>query len=227
MKNKYITIISTIIFLIACNTKQQNKITDNPNSTLVNIQIDSVKINNYTFIKALKNERFYCLMSNKGDTIIKPTNFYFKAEFLDINQDGYKDIRIYVFSNTPNQCENYLFDRKLNTFRLLENCDLDIEKIRGGKYYYSYNRTGCSDMNWESYLSEIKDYKLVNIGYINGLGCDADIQNNPQTIEIYKIIKNEKTIIKKLPYMTYLTENKSKWEFIKTYWTENTTMFEN
>ena len=110
------------------------------------------------------------------------------------------DIRTFVFSNTPNQCENYLYDKENKTFRLVEDCDLDIQLIKGTRYYYSYNRAGCADMNWESYLSKIENYKLVLLGYIHGQGCDFRVKENPQVIKIYKILNkgnNQKKLIKK------------------------------
>jgi hypothetical protein len=79
-------------------------------------------------------------------------------------------------------------------------------------------------MNWESYLSKIEDYKLINIGYINGQGCDEDVKENPQTIEIYKISGNReenKKLVEKLPYLKYIPEFGDKWDFINNYWKKN------
>jgi hypothetical protein len=199
-----------LIILTACNSKSADKTIENisADSSIiqinqgqdsVDIQIDTLKINDQKFIQTLKDSSFNCLLSLQGDTIVKSEDYYFKAEFLDIDKDGYKDIRVFAFSNTPNQCDNYLFDKRLKTFKLIENCDLDIQKIKGTDFFYSYNRAGCADMNWESHLSKIENYKLVDYGYIYGKGCDFEIEKNPQVIEIYKVSNSdtdEKVLIK-------------------------------
>jgi hypothetical protein len=227
--------------LTACNSKSinkniTNKTIDSSISKIkaqkletINIQIDTLQINNQQYIQFSRSNKFNCLLSIKGDTLIKSEDYYFEAEFLDINEDGYKDIQISLFTNNPNDRENYLFDKKHNSFKLIENCERYIQKIKGTNFYYSYNRTGCSDMNWESYLSKIENYKLVNYGYIYGQGCDYEIKSNPKIIEIYKVLNSdtdEKVLIKKLPYQKYIKEFSEKWDFIKIYWTTNYNAFE-
>lgn len=237
---KQLSIIS-LIFLIACNSKTSDKTIENiqgvsaetksklQQEDTTDIQIDTLLINNQQYIQKLKDNRLNCLLSMKSDTIIKSANYYFKAEFLDIDEDGYKDIRVLIFSNTPNQCDNYLFDKQLKTFKLIENCDLDIQKIKGSQFYYSYNRGGCADMNWESHLSKIENNELINYGYIYGQGCDFQIKDNPQLIEIYKIIdpqKDERKLIKSLPYLKYINKHVNKLDFIEKYWKQNYKTFE-
>lgn len=228
-----------LIIITACYSKSADKTIENiSDSSTIQInqqqdiayfQIDTLKINDQKFIQTLKDSNFNCLLSLQGDTIVKSEDYYFKAEFIDIDEDGYKDIRVFAFSNTPNQCDNYLFDNRLKTFKLIENCDLDIKKIKGTDFFYSYNRAGCADMNWESHLSKIEKYKLVDYGFIYGKGCDIDIEKNPQVIEIYKVSNSgtdEKILIKKLPYQKHIKEFGNKWEFIENYWTSNYNTFE-
>lgn len=230
-----------LIILTACNAKStdktiENKTTDSSTIEIkvqrqdsIDIHIDTLRINNQQYIQTLKDNKFNCLLSIQGDTIVKSEDYYFEAKFLDIDEDGYKDIRVFVFSNTPNQCDNYLFDKTTHSFKLIENCDLDIQKIKGTNFFYSYNRAGCADLNWESNLSKIENYKLVNYGYIRGQGCDFEIKNNPQVIEIYKVSNSdtdEKKLIKKLPYQKHIKEFGDKWDFIKNYWATNFKTFE-
>jgi len=229
-----------LIILTACNPKSADKIIKNisaDSSTIqinqhrdsVDILIDTLKINDQKFIQTLKDSNFNCLLSLQGDTIVKSEDYYFRAEFPDIDKDGYKDIRVFAFSNTPNQCDNYLFDKRLKTFKLIENCDLDIQKIKGTDFFYSYNRAGCADMNWESHLSKIVNYKLVDYGYIYGQGCDFEIEKNPQVIEIYKVSnsdRDEKVLIKKLPYQKHIKEFGGEWGFIENHWRSNYKTFE-
>jgi len=172
-------------------------------------------------MRTFKDNNFQSLCTLRGDTVLNG-EFYSGVEFIDINADGYKDIRAFIYSNTPNQCENYLYDKANKTFRLIENCDLDIQIIKGTKYYYSYNKAGCADMNWESYLSKIENYKLISLGYIYAQGCDFEVKENPQKIEIYKIQNTDKKVlIKTLPYLKNIPRFDDTWSFIKNYWTKN------
>ncbi len=233
--------IFLLIILIACNSKSADKTIENNSSDsstvqfktqqqdTVDIKIDTLKINGLKYIQTLKDTNFNCLLSIQGDTIVKSEDNYFKLELIDIDKDGNKDIRVFAFSNTPNQCDNYLFDKTTSSFKLIENCHLDIKKVRGTSFFYSYNRAGCAGLNWESSLSKIENYKLVNYGYIHGQGCDFEIEKNPQIIEIYKVSNSdtdERTLIKKLPYQKHIKEFGDKWDFIENYWTKNHKTFE-
>lgn len=233
--------ILLLIILTACNSRLSGNTIENTqadSSTIKSnpqrqdtkdIRIDTLQINKQQYVQTLKDNKFNCLLSMQGDTIVKSENYYSRVDFLDIDEDGYMDIRVFAFSNTPNQCDNYLFDREIKTFKLIANCYFDIQKIRGTNFFYSYDRTGCSDMNWESYLSKIENYKLVNYGYIYGQGCDFEIKDNPQVIEIYTIgdsDKDKKKLIQSLPYLKHIPKFDNKWEFIEKYWTQNFKTFD-
>lgn len=178
-------------------------------------------LNGQKLIKILQNGRFIALTSISGDTIVKYQHYYERLKILDINGDGSNDIRVYIMSNTPNQCDNYLFNIAKRKFKLLENCNLDIKLVTGTKLFYSYNRAGCADYNWQSYLSKIVNFKLIPIGYIYGNGCESN--NNQQVIEIYKINPNNQVqiLIKKLPYLKNIPVFDAKWGFIEKYWSKN------
>ncbi len=185
---------------------------------------DTLVLNNQRLVRTLRDQKLQSLTTLSGDTILKDVGYYSEIKFIDINADGYTDIRAFVVSNTPNQCENYLFDKEKKVFCLLQNCDLDIRLVKGTKYYYSYNRAGCADLNWESHLSKIENFKLVPVGYIYGQGCDFDVKKNPQQILIYKITNpatETKLLIRKLPYSKYIPTFGKKWNFIASYWQKN------
>lgn len=189
---------------------------------------DTLILNNQSLVRTLRDQNLQSLTTLSGDTILKDVGYYADIKFIDINADGYTDIRAFVVSNTPNQCENYLFDKGKKIFRLLQNCDLDIRLVKGTKYYYSYNRAGCADLNWESYLSKIENFKLVPVGYIYGQACDFDFKENPQQIFIYKITNpasETKLLIRKLPYSKYIPTFGEKWDFIESYWQKNWAIF--
>lgn len=185
---------------------------------------DTLVLNHLRLVRTMQGTRLQSLTTLSGDTILKDAGYYLNLTFIDINADGYKDIQVFVVSNTPNQCENYLFDREKNIFRLLQNCDSDIRLVKGTKYYYSYNSAGCADMNWESYLSKIEGFKLVPAGYIHGRGCNFDVKKNPQEILIYKItnpVTKTKLLLRKLPYSKHIPTFGDKWIFIANYWQKN------
>ncbi len=231
MKNRLYAFL--IIVFTACHAKSGNKTIENvsaesvtsqtktPPKKNVEIKNDTLKINNQKFIQTLNDGEFNCLLSMQGDTIVKSEDYYSTAEFLDIDEDGYKDFRVYIRTNTPNQCDNYLFNKQLKTFQPIWNCDLDIQKLKGTPFYYSYNSSGCADLNWESHLSKIEAYDLVEYGYMNAKGCDFEVEKNPQVIEIYKINhsgKSAKKLIARLAYLKYIPKNSDKTAFYENYW---------
>lgn len=226
--------ILVLILFTACNTQSNdgsngNGVVEIPPSNshegdTANIIKTFISLNSQNYIQQNRDNRFDCLLTSNGDTIVKSHTYYSQIEFLDIDEDGNQDLRVFIISNTPNQCDNYLFDQKQKSFRLIENCNLDVKKINGTNYYYSYNHAGCSDLNWESHLSKIENFKLVDYGYMFGQGCDFDVKNNPQVIEIYKITNSEmnsKVLLKTLPYHKYITASVDKWTFLSNYWQEN------
>ena len=217
------TLLLLTILLFSFKTKSSEKIIGAAvNYVDSTYHFDTIKINDQQFIRTSKNNTFNCLTTLKGDTIIRSEEFWINNEILDIDEDGYQDIRVFVRSSTPNQCDNYLYDKKLKTFALLDNCDLDIHKIKGTKYFYSYNSVGCSDMNWESYLSQIDNFRLTSLGYMYGQGCDFNIKENPQIISIYIITHDDnRTIIETLSYPKQIPRFEDKWHFIQRYWTEH------
>ena len=126
------TLIKTIpiFILMACNLRVENKSVNKTHTDSLTVkstvkqvnvrtvvQIDTIIINHHKFIQTLENEKFGCLVSIKGDTVIKYADYYHQIELFDINEDGYKDIRVFIFSNTPNQCDNYFFDKNISTFK--------------------------------------------------------------------------------------------------------------
>jgi hypothetical protein len=219
---KLLLLSYSILFLTVCNA--QKSVGTKTKSGFSRETKDTLIINHQRLIRTMKDGRFQSLSTLSGDTILKDVGYYSNVEFIDINADGYKDIRAFVVSNTPNQCENYLFNKEKMAFQLLLNCDLNIRLIRGTNYYYSYNRAGCADLNWESYLSRIENFKLVPVGYIYGQGCDFEVKENPQEILIYKITNpfaETKILVRKLPYTKYIPTFGDKWNFIASYWQKN------
>ena len=224
MKLQYCFCFLLLNIFAACDSQSTQTIPKiKSDANLLKHKADTIILNNHHFIQTFQNSHFDCLLSIEGDTIIASQNYYSNIAYLDIDEDGYDDIRVFIFSNSPNDCITYLFDEKSNSFKLLQNCSLYIKKLKQMPIFYSYNAAGCADMNWESHLSKIDNFKLFPIGYINGQGCDFDLKNNPQTIEIYKILQPNsiKMKIEELPYVENIPKFEDKWDFIEEYWSNN------
>ena len=152
-------------------------------------------------------------------------------EFPDFNKDNNPDILLTYIGNN-NTYFLYLFDSKSNRFRNVEGFLKYPESIQlknQNALYYSYHRAGCADMNWVSDLFKIVDFKTVQLGHIYGQGCDSEVNENPQIIEIFKVIDNDERkvkLIEKLPYLKFIPEFGDKWSFIEKYWNENYKKFE-
>lgn len=182
-----------------------------------NLQRDTLSINNQAFIKISKDSTFKALINISGDTIIPRQEYYVRAHFLDINKDGFQDLRIFLFSNTPNDCENYFFEAQTKTFRRILRCNLDVKKIEGINLYYSYNRAGCADNNWESHLTTIENWSEKKTGEMRAKGCG----DNDDGIYVYKVNEGKQKLIQKLP----IVYGNDKWIFIENYWKKNYRLF--
>lgn len=153
-------------------------------------------------------------------------------KFPDFDKDGNKDIMLTYMGNNFTY-DLYLFDKTKNIFKFIEGFDRFPEAVQlktNPQYYYSYHRAGCADFNWISDLFYIDNFKSIHIGQIYGKGCDADLKEQPQAIEIYKIISNNddyKKLISKLPYKKNIPAFAAKWDFIKRFWESNYLKFIN
>jgi hypothetical protein len=165
------------------------------------------------------------LLNSKNETYLKHSGDYFTWEFKDFNKDGYKDIYLDKGGNTPERFDLLLYVPSTKSFRQIK--DLEYfpapENINGTKYYYSYHRSGCADMNWDSDLFYIKDYKAVRLANISGRECEnSGIKDG---LYVSKFRAEKKIIIKTLPIDTIRTYKENKWGFIKAYWTKNYKLF--
>jgi hypothetical protein len=160
----------------------------------------------------------FVLLNSHGDTVLYPGgDYYMSYAFRDFNQDGNKDVLLEVSDNTPGRYELFLYSPKRHKFKEVKGF-YDFATpvpIKGTRFYYSYNRAGCADNTWESYLFYIENYKPVKLGYINGEGC-----GNKDEIYIYRQRGNKKALIKTLPLKTIEEYKEYKWGFFKSYWTK-------
>lgn len=216
MKTTTILHIILLISFIACNAQTKDKAINDETISVIPSNADTLIINGQRFIETRKNNNFHCLTSLKGDTIIKAEDFYFKCEILDFNDDGYKDLRVFIFSNTANQCDNYLYDKDSKTFKLLQFCNLDFKKIPNKNYYFTYFKKGCAGQDFGSYLSKLENFKFIDIAFIEENGCDNDTINYPQNFKVYKVLNYSKETLKLLQTFSY-----NDFEGIEEYWLNN------
>lgn len=209
-----------LLFLISCTSHRDQ----HPNATsqlgkhiladsdVVPLRRDTLLQNGVSQVEVRKAGQPQSVHTLSGDTIVKQADYYHSITHPDINEDGYNDIRITVFSNTPNQCENYFFDKTSGRYHWIENGDLDMEKVKGTDLYFSYNRAGCADMNWESHLTRIENWIEVPVGRIHTKGCGE----KDDGIYIYRVKDDKEQLVEKLGIDSNIQQNK--WAFIKSYW---------
>lgn len=225
---KYI-IILLFFFLFSCKneTSKSNGSVSNKTSNKIKTQFKEIKsdtliVNNLKFIiEQFKEENLnfsLIILNEKFDTIYKHNDFIDEYKITDFNNDGYQDIELDYITNVPGIVDVLLFDLTSGKFQIIEelgNYPSSI-KIKNSEYYYSYERAGCADYNWESNLFYISDYKCFKIGNITGKGCGYEKRNG---IFINKIVDNEEVEINWIKRDTGYYDDK--WEFIENYWTKN------
>lgn len=172
------------------------------------------------------NEQTYYLLNAKGDTVLKKSDYYFDAEFKDFNKDGHQDIILHYSSNAPMVLDLFLYDATTGRFREVKDFrDFPApEHIKGTKFYYSYHKSGCADMNWDSDLFYIKNYKAIRIGNIAGRQCN-NRDGVKDAVYIYKVLGDKEKLFKTLPIDTIWKYKDFKWGFIKEYWPKNYKLF--
>ena len=176
----------------------------------------------YTAIQSSEKNLF--IINNKNDTIYNHLDQVNGAEFIDFNEDGFKDILFNYITNVPNINDLALFDTVSSSFILVEdfNSYPSSTKLEGTDYYYSYHRSGCADANWDSDLFFIENYKPYKIGNISGIGCEDGAKTG---IFISKVENGKLVLIEEFEKEPGYF--KSKWEFIEEYWSSNYHKFNN
>ena len=222
-------IISFFFLLFSCrnensklNDIDSKKISNEIKTQFKEIKRDTLIVNNLKFvIKQFKEGNLdfsLVILNEKFDTIYKHNDFIDEYKTIDFNNDGYQDIELDYITNVPGIVDVLLFDLASGKFQIIEelgNYPSPI-KIKKSEYYYSYERAGCADYNWESNLFYISDYKCVKIGNITGKGCGYEKRNG---IFINKIVDNKEVEINWIKRDSGYYEDK--WEFIENYWTKN------
>jgi hypothetical protein len=193
-------------------------------STILSIDTASVKGRLYKAI--YRTDEFLYIYDSKDSIVFQSKDYCQFFEFKDFNEDGYKDLLINYIGNIPAQHDLILFDDKTDTFKPVRDFSRypNPIKVGGTRYFYSYHRSGCADMNWDSDLFYIEDFRITKIGTVSGRECDND--NVKDGIYIFKIKRNNNKLFKKLPIVTVYTYKDTKWGFIQAYWNTSYRKFE-
>lgn len=192
--------------------------------------VRSAKINGQKFtaiFKETKHGRSFSVLNksghssidlNKGSLYLDDGEGVSSFDFVDINEDGYKDLLIEYYTNVPGIQDLLLYDKVHKAFVPIQGFPRFPSSIHipGTNLFYSYHRSGCADMNWDSDLFAIKNFKIIKLGNVSGIGCASEkIQEG---IFVYKIKGQKKTLLKKYPIDTISYYKDQKWGFIKEYW---------
>jgi hypothetical protein len=161
------------------------------------------------------------LLNFRNETYLEHSGDYFTWELKDFNKDGYKDIYLDKGGNTPERFDLLLYAPTTKSFRQVKDFEYfpAPENISGTKYFYSYHKSGCADMNWDSDLFYIKDYKAIRLANISGRECENSGMKDG--LYIYKLRGEKKNLIKTLPVKKVHSYKDDKWGFIKEYWAKN------
>jgi hypothetical protein len=176
------------------------------------------------YVAFLNHFGFYLLDGN--DTILKRRSDYRTCHFDDFNSDGYKDVFLEISGNTPDQFDLFLYVSKTKSFQQLKGFGNfpSAKRNNGTAYYYSYHKSGCADMNWDSDLFYISNFRAIRIANISGKECGNSGVNDG--LYISKVQGDQKTLVKTLPIETIHKFKDDKWEFIKRYWIKNYRIFQ-
>jgi hypothetical protein len=213
----------TILVTLSYPAKAQNwyKAYADTNS----IAIDTATVEGKKYL-GFFNDQTYYLLNAKGDTLLRKKDYYFDAEFKDFNKDGHQDIILHYSSNTSMVLDLFLYTPTTGKFREIKKFrDFPApEQIKGTKFYYSYHKTGCADMNWDSDLFYIDNFNAIRIGNIAGRQCN-NRDGLKDAVYIYKVRNDKEKLFKKLPIEIIWKSKDLKWGFINEYWTKNYKLF--
>jgi len=191
------------------------------------ISIDTATIDGKFYTAFYKTDNHLYVKNLKDSLIFESPDCYYNFEFNDFNGDHRKDIIVHYLSNIPAVQDLILYDTITKSFVPIIGFNRfpDPKSIPGTKYFYSYHRSGCADMNWDSDLFYIEEFKIVKIGTISGRECNNE--GIKDGIYIYKINGKNTSLFNTLPIDTIINYKEYKWGFISEYWNSNYRLFDN
>ncbi|QNK61559.1 hypothetical protein H7F33_13445 [Pedobacter sp. PAMC26386] len=216
------------ITLISFALSAQQPFPENDSTVLA---IDSAHINHQLYTAIFKLNQTLYILNTKGDIIFQDSLLYSKNEsfssfkFIDFNNDGYKDLLMNYATNVPGIQDLILFNPKSNRFqKVIDFPDYPASvHIKGTNYYYSYHRSGCADMAWDSDLYMLQQNRIIKTGQISGSECEDSAEKN--NIHIYAFQHKKRKTITVYPIKILDKYKNRKWDFIESYWKKNYSRF--
>lgn len=143
------------------------------------------------------------------------------VRLVDLNSDGNQDVIVNLYSNTPGDQLHFLFDPGAHRFVPLRNADYyaNATPLEGADLCWSYNRAGCADYNWESWLFGIKGDSAFSLGHMLADQCPET--EYPRVITYLSKREENESRMDSIPGDTSLTFFHRKWDFIERYWSKN------
>lgn len=211
--------------IFTINDTSVKKLTDQVDSSSLYLFADTVEVQGDVFVAAMNAFNVFILLKNQIDTLILDSTLSPEFEFADFDEDGFSDLNFYINKNIQLR-QLYLYDPKSASFKFVEGFEDYPEPIRIKKteYYYSYHRSGCADLNWDSDLFTIKDYTTIKLGNISGRGCGG-LKDEATSINIYRVKGGKKHLFEQLPIKLAFQHKDLKWGFIEDYWSKNYRFF--
>jgi hypothetical protein len=166
---------------------------------------------------SIKNGDKTVFYTKRADLYITFESFA-KLEFEDFNGDGYADLVVSYLSNVPGKQDLILYNKHTKKFELI-NGFADYPSsvhIPNTAFYYSYHRSGCADLDWDSDLYKIVNYKIIPTGNIAGRQCE----NSGEKLGIFinKVTGKKQHLIKTYPIDALKGDQSN---FIDQYWKAN------
>lgn len=173
--------------------------------------IDRAKVNGKSYTAICENQEKVSILNSKNKNIFTKNVDCTFIKFEDFNKDGYKDLTI----NTTTTQNLMMYNSKIKKFQFIEKFFNfpNATYIDKTNRYYSYHRSGCADMLWDSDLFYIEDNKAIQLGNIHGDECG---------LNTISITKNDKQKDIKVISTKILDGYKDgKFGFIDNYWKEH------
>jgi hypothetical protein len=207
-----------LLILITC-ISFTNRLTaqGNTNSNGDRYSTDTATILGIRYVGHVDFTGFH-LKTSTSKTTVNIKGEFTSVEFRDIDLDGYKDILLDHGGNIPERYSLLLYIAKWKRFQSVSNFNLfpSPVKVKRTKYFYSYHKNGCADLDWVSDLFYIENFKAKRVGKIDAVGCGTE-RVQPK-IYIYKISGSSQKLIETFPINYVEKFEDTKWGFIKNYW---------
>jgi hypothetical protein len=230
MNNRFLLLLLVLLFQSCSDSKKEA--TSNSNTVLVKKDIlieipDTFGIDMSTFGKDscfVQNNATFCVYHDtveksynqhafveliKGNTKEKILVFNFREEFLysfiDLNDDGYRDLHIY--GDPLRQQPFYLFNPRINRFKEVGSFNFIWSKI-DKDLYCDHVDVYSDDSDFNSRLFAIKDYKIEVLAFVSR----ERLENDDILLKVIKLNGKERVWEELIPNELIVKHTTGKYE---------------